>query len=487
MKRFSRLAFTLALFCVLPSARADLNSDIRSLLQDKSLAKAEVGVAIARLSDKKDPEILFRHQSDIGLIPASNLKVLTTSATLEKLGPDFKFHTILAQKGNDLVIIGDGDPTLGDVEMLKKVGWDTTTVFRNWAEALKKQNITKAANVLVDDSVFDDNFVPASWPVEQQHRRYVAQVGGLNLNANCLDFYLHVGEQGEVVTYRTDPETKYANIKNTCIYSSRNAVWLSRTPNTNDIILRGETNANNEEPISVTINDPPMFAGTVLAETLNKNGVSISGTVKRDRTIRDAILNHSPDVKILAINETQLTAVIARANKDSMNLYAECLCKRLGHEVSQKPGSWENGTAAVKAFVMSCGVNAEEVKLDDGCGLSKKNAISANSLMRVLAHDFAGPNRNAFIATLAVGGEDGTLEHRFRDDLKGRVFAKSGYVSGVSCLSGYVNTKDNQWFAFSILMNGVYVGDVKIIQEKIVKAIDRNAAHATSTNVASGQ
>jgi D-alanyl-D-alanine carboxypeptidase/D-alanyl-D-alanine-endopeptidase (penicillin-binding protein 4) len=482
MKRLLSVLAAFALLLCIPSARADLNSDVRSLLQDKSLQKADVGVAIARLSDKKEPEILFRHQSDIGLIPASNLKVLTTSAALEKLGPDFKFRTVLAQKGNDLVIIGDGDPTLGDSELLKRVGWDSTTVFRNWAELLKKNNITSAANLLVDDSVFDENFVPANWPVDQQHKSYVAQVGGLNLNANCLGFYLHVGEQGQIVTYHTDPETKYATIKNACIYSNRNAVWLSRTPNTNDIILRGETDANNNEPISVTVFDPPMFAGTVLAETLNKNGVKVSGTVKRDRTIRDAVVKNAPDVKVLAIHETPIATVLARANKESINLYAECLCKRLGHEVSQKPGSWENGTAAVKAFVMSCGVEENEVKLDDGCGLSKKNEISANSLMRVLAHDFAGPNRNTFVASLAVPGEESTLKNRFRD-FKGRVFAKSGFVNGVSCLSGYVNTRDNQWFAFSILMNGVYAGDVKVIQEKIVKAIDRNA----SSNVASGQ
>jgi D-alanyl-D-alanine carboxypeptidase/D-alanyl-D-alanine-endopeptidase (penicillin-binding protein 4) len=482
MKRFPSVLTTLLILLCISSARADLNSDVRALLQDKALAKADVGVAIARLSDKKDPEILFRHQSDIGLIPASNLKILTTSAALEKLGPDFKFRTVLAQKGNDLVIIGDGDPTLGDAEMLKKVGWDTTTVFRNWAEMLRKNNITSVNNILVDDSVFDENFVPANWPVDQQHKRYVAQVGGLNLNANCLDFYLRVGESGQVVTYRIDPETQYANIKNTCVYSNRNAVWLSRTPNTNDIILRGETDANNGEPISVTIHDPSMFAGTVLAETLNKNGVTITGQAKRDRTIRDAILNKSPDVKVLAIHETPLETVLARANKDSMNLYAECLCKRLGYEMSRKPGSWENGTAAVKAFVQACGVDAEEVKLDDGCGLSKKNEITANSIVRVLAHNYSGPNRNAFVASMAVPGEEGTLKNRLRD-LKASVYAKSGYVAGVSCLSGYVNTRDNQWFAFSILMNGVYAGDVKLIQEKIVKAIDRNA----TSNIASGQ
>jgi D-alanyl-D-alanine carboxypeptidase/D-alanyl-D-alanine-endopeptidase (penicillin-binding protein 4) len=230
-----------------------------------------------------------------------------------------------------------------------------------------------------------------------------------------------------------------------------------------------------------------MFAGTVLAETLKANGITMTGKVMRDRTVREAIEKKSPTVKLLAINETPLPTVLARANKDSMNLYAECLCKRLGHEVSHQPGSWANGTAAVKAFVTSCGVSPNEVQLDDGCGLSRKNAITANGLVHVLAHDFDGPNRNTFVSSLAVGGEDGTLDKRFRDDLRGRVFAKSGFVRGVSCLSGFVKTKDNEWYAFSILMNGVYAGDVKVIQEKIVKAIDRNAASSASANMASGQ
>ncbi|HTL30420.1 MAG TPA: D-alanyl-D-alanine carboxypeptidase/D-alanyl-D-alanine-endopeptidase [Tepidisphaeraceae bacterium] len=481
MKRL--LSLVLLSFFLTNSTRADLTSEIRSLLQDKSLQKAEVGVSIARLGTQQQPEILFRHQSDIGLIPASNLKIFTTSAALEKLGADFKFRTVLAQRGNDLILIGDGDPTLGDVEMLRKVGWDTQTVFKNWAELLRKQNITGVKDVLFDDSVFDENFAHPNWPADQQHKRYVAQVGGLNLNANCLDFYLHVSSQGQIVDYRVEPPTQYATIKNTCIYSNRNAVWLSRSLGGNDIVLRGETDNNNGEAISVTIHDPSHFAATVMAETLSKNGVTIRGETRRDRTLREAILKGAKEIKVLAIHETPLATVLARANKDSMNLYAECLCKRLGHQVTQQPGSWENGTAAVKAFVTSCGVGPEEVKLDDGCGLSKKNEITANAVMHVLAHDFAGPNRNAFVSSLAVGGEDGTLDKRFRDDLKGRVFAKSGYVSGVSCLSGYVNTKDNQWFAFSILMNGVYAGNVKQIQEKIVKAIDRNA----TSNVASGQ
>jgi D-alanyl-D-alanine carboxypeptidase/D-alanyl-D-alanine-endopeptidase (penicillin-binding protein 4) len=173
--------------------------------------------------------------------------------------------------------------------------------------------------------------------------------------------------------------------------------------------------------------------------------------------------------------------VLARANKDSMNLYAEALCKRLGYETTHESGSWANGTAAVRKFLTdSVGVSGEELTLDDGCGLSKKNGISANALAQTLVHNFRSPQREAFINSLAIGGVDGTLDRRFLDDLRGRVFAKSGFVNNVSCLSGYVHTRDDQWFCFSILMNNVFSGGAKQLQERVVKAIDVHAARSVA-------
>src|SRR5215211_3208658 len=93
---------------------------------------------------------------------------------------------------NDRVLSGDGDPSLGDVEMLRKSGWGVTSLFKNWAEQLKKANLTTFDRLLVDDSIFDEQFLHPHWPPEQVHKRYVAQVAGLNLNANCVDFYIRI-------------------------------------------------------------------------------------------------------------------------------------------------------------------------------------------------------------------------------------------------------------------------------------------------------
>jgi D-alanyl-D-alanine carboxypeptidase/D-alanyl-D-alanine-endopeptidase (penicillin-binding protein 4) len=179
------------------------------------------------------------------------------------------------------------------------------------------------------------------------------------------------------------------------------------------------------------------------------------------------------------VHETPLAEVIARANKDSMNLYAECLCKRLGFAAGGA-GTWEAGTAQMGRFLESLHLPPKEYHLDDGCGLSKENAVSAHVMVSVLTHDFFSPQAKVWLGCLAVAGEEGTLAERFRGtDLRGRVIAKSGFVNGVSCLSGYLHAKDDRWYCFSIMFNGIPEGTnsgAKVLQERIVHAVDRWSA-----------
>ena len=215
------------------------------------------------------------------------------------------------------------------------------------------------------------------------------------------------------------------------------------------------------------------------AETLRAKGIAVTGGVRRDRAVR----GQRERGKVVGIHNTPLPAVLNRLNKDSMNVYAESLCKRLGHEAAGRaePGSWANGTAAMGAFLgKTLGVPESEYRFDDGCGLSRKNAVSARVLCRVLVHSYHARGGGEFVNSLAVAGVDGTLEDRFRErdvrHLRGRVLGKSGYINGVRALSGYLKAGDGQWYAFSILMNDVPDGRVKLLQERIVRAVDSHAA-----------
>ena len=491
---------TLLLLSVLTAAtRADLDKDIHAILRDRLLEKASVGIEIVQLGETAAQDrVLFRHRGDAPHIPASNLKIITTSAALDTLGPDFRFQTLLVQKGEDLVLVGDGDPTFGDAELLKKVGWDTTTVYQNWAQQLRKAELLAFRHLLIDDSVFDETFVHPNWPPDQEQARYVAQVAGMSLNLNCIDFFVRGSGSGALATYRLNPPTRYAPVTNSVVAGGDNAVWINRHRGSNDITLRGTCPSSGEVAASVTIHDPAMFAATVLAETLRSNNVHVEGKIARDRTVRASLktgfggerqpeprtLNPEPSsrYRILAVHETPISQVLARANKDSINLYAESLCKRLGFAAGGAtggPGSWPTGAAAIGAFLRKTGASESQFRIDDGSGLSRENAVSPDAVTSVLRFNHHGPNREAFLASLAVGGIDGTLDERFRSaDLKGRVFGKSGYIVGVSALSGYIKARDGNWYTFCILMNNLARGTngrAKFLQDQIVKAIDANS------------
>lgn len=482
MKRFSSpLSITLLLaalawptFC-----RADLATEVRAVLQDKLLARGAVGIEITQLGQNAAADrILFTHIARDPLIPASNMKLVTTAAAIDVLGPDFRFRTLLLRKGDDLVLLGDGDPTFGDYELLKKSGWNVTTVFQNWAQALRKTGVTTIANVIVDDSIFDVVFAHPRWDANQLASRFSAEVAGMTLNLGAIDFSVRSSGSGPV-SYTTNPQTRYVTIQNTCIGSSENAVVLDRQRGANNILLRG-TCPSGEALVGVTIHDPALYAATVLAETFAANGIRVTGVVARDRTIRSQLSapQSASSYTLLAVHETPLIRALERANKDSINPCAEALCKRIGYATTGT-GSWSTGTAAAAEFLKRIGAQSDQYRLDDGCGLSRDNRLSASTLASVLRHQYHGKHRRLFMESLAVGGVDGTLDDRFKTaDLRGRVFAKSGYIAGVSALSGYLRSKDGRVFAFSILMNNLPRGAnarAKALQEKIVRAIARHA------------
>ena len=499
MRRTAPLLCLIALFAAPVPARADLASEVNSVAAENILRKATLGVSVVRLGNgPADLTDLFGRNAATPLIPASNLKLATTSAALDGLGADFKFRTLLIRRDEDVILIGDGDPALGDLELLRdapsRAGGQAakiTGVYEAWAQQLKKLNITTVRDVVVDDSVFEEEGFHPRWPDRQWDTRYEAQVGGVNLNVNCVEVLLQPGAPGSRVGFTLDPPTGYLTIQNTMTAGpgGRSAAVVSRTLGSNNVALRGQTPGRSPIRAWATVHDPSLYAATVLAETLSAAGVKVTGSVRRDRTTRQQRLRDGDAGKdrwsFVAFHETPIATVLARANKDSVNVYAESLCKRLGHEMTKTtgaigaPGSWENGPAAIGAFLKRIGVPEGEFRLDDGSGLSRQNAISPRGLTRVLAHDFYAKSRHTFLASLSVAGSDGTLRDRFdRTDLAGRVIGKSGYINGVSTLSGYLKARDGQWFAFAVMANNIpggSNGEVKPLQERIVRAVDAAA------------
>src|SRR4051812_31976763 len=390
-----------------PAGRADLQKDIQSILGDELLRNASVGIAVAAMPEGRE---LYRHNEHQLLMPASNMKVLTTSAALNLLGADFKFRTMLVQRGEDLILVGDGDPAFGDAELLKKSGLSATSVFEQWATQLKGQTFR---HVLVDDSIFDASAIHPHWDARQFQNKFSAEISGMTFNVGTVDLAVKSAPGGDAV-YRMTPPTRYTPVRNTCVTGGRGGVIVTRTqPNSNEISLRGGCTAS-EVTVSITVHDPALLAATALAETLSSGGVRFTGSVGRDRSVRAKLASGNAGLTVLAVHETALSAVLARANKDSVNLYAECLAKRIG-AASGGEGSWETAGAAITSYLKRIGIADTEFKVDDGCGLSREDRVTAHAIVQILHTNFVSPYRDQFMSSLAIGGKDGTLDNRFRD------------------------------------------------------------------------
>jgi D-alanyl-D-alanine carboxypeptidase/D-alanyl-D-alanine-endopeptidase (penicillin-binding protein 4) len=277
-------------------------------------------------------------------------------------------------------------------------------------------------------------------------------------------------------------------VNNTLRRGAKNAVDLTRAEGGNAIILRGQTNAREQGPLQVTVDDPTAWFGTVFAETLRDAGIDC-GEAVTDRSIRSQWNARQPvdqytvpdpaGWRLLAVHETALPPVLARTNKDSINLYAEALAKRAAFAATGEPGSWSAAEEAARDFLARIGSEAQSIRLEDGSGMSREDRVTAEVLCDVLVAMHHGDAAELYRDSLSEAGEDGTLARRFREkgrqDLHGRVFAKTGYIDGVSTFSGYLHGRDGKWYAFSILVNDSReVWKAQQLQEAVVVALDRS-------------
>jgi D-alanyl-D-alanine carboxypeptidase/D-alanyl-D-alanine-endopeptidase (penicillin-binding protein 4) len=198
-----------------------------------------------------------------------------------------------------------------------------------------------------------------------------------------------------------------------------------------------------------TVSHPGLYAGTLFKELLAQYGVQVTTKVAEGPVPPDAVL-------ISRFESRPLGSIIRSFLKDSDNLYGECLLKALGASTGTPPGSAEKGIAAIAAVLANLGIPERSYRLADGSGLSTYNLLSPAIITRLLA---AAYNEFAFfpelLDALSVSGTDGTLRNRFRESPLSRlVRAKTGSMSGVSCISGYLKTRRGNLLAVSILMNG---------------------------------
>lgn len=463
--RVGGAAALLALSLALVPARGQESLEARLRARAGAAPKADWSLLVAEQSG----EVLAAHQAERALIPASNMKLLTTLAALELLGPDFAHETRVLVAGTPqdgvvpghLFVVGGGDPTISR-------RFDPSPLLSDWAAALHEKGLRRiAGDVVIDDRYFEALRFHPEWEASDGEEWYGAEVGGLTLNDGCLDVTVSGGADGPQV--RFEPPTEYFGLDvqaRATGNKKEHSFGLARSgadKRTLKVTGKVWTRAGGYES-SVPVPDPGLFFATVLREALIRQGIAVDGVARR---VKDG---ETPGGLTVWQRRAPLPRTLEVTNQRSQNMYAETLLKTLGR-VRRQEGSWAAGAAEVLAFARQAGVAAGQVEVSDGSGLSRQNRLSARALVTILQRGLNGPHAAIYLGSLATAGEEGTLRSRLRDLGPGvELHGKTGTMTNVHALSG-VLIKGGRRVVFSFVGNGP--GPVRQALDEMAKEVAR--------------
>jgi D-alanyl-D-alanine carboxypeptidase/D-alanyl-D-alanine-endopeptidase (penicillin-binding protein 4) len=484
-RSFMQILLAAAVLALPLCAAAQLTNDLHSIVRNAALGQN--GFAGVSVVDLNSGATIFEHRANEPMVPASNMKLLTSASAVKVLGPDYAFVTdINITTDGKVVIIGSGDPALADPEVMQERSPSETPhqLFAAFADVVST-NRTKIKEIVIDDRVFDREMIHPDWPRDQLERWYCAPVQGINVHSNVLAFYPSPGNPDTGTTADISPSSPWIAVENRSrrVTEGRNAVWVQRTESDNNWVIRGSIRAPSQSPIEVSLHEPAMYFGNIIADRISSRGVLVGN----GRTPQEAVRlagEHEPfkfQGQALARHTSTLDEILYRVNYDSHNMYAEALLKKMGNIVTGEPGSWSNGGAVIRMLISErLGPDhAASMVIRDGSGMSRENKIRPSTFTAWLHNIYNDDEiRPAMLASLPTGTTK--LRQRFRlSDLKHSLYAKTGTINKVRCLSGYViNEETGQGAAFSVLVNGLGSGDAvtnsKRLHKEVVEALDRN-------------
>ncbi len=439
------------------SQHPSLKSQIDATLSDSLFPPANIGIKIVSLATG---ESLYELNPDMLFTPASNEKLLTSAAALVELGKNFEFRTRVGVDRNTsrLFIKGSGDPLLStaDLDSLARVIKHNIPVDSVWT-------------LVGDVSYFDDVSWGEGWMWDEEQEDYDMAISPLSVNANSIIVQVRPGKLEDApVRVQTVPSTGYVSIENmatTPVDTPLVPLVISRKwrERSNTITVSGQMlHRDSLSERSLSVWQPERYTLTLLTEHLQLYGLKVKG-IEVDTVPSTAIS--------IAEFSHRLDSVVTYLNKVSDNMSAENVLKTLSAERNGKPGTAESGVSLVKGFLSSIGADTTKMVMVDGSGLSRYNLTSPNIVLRVLTDMHKRENLfETFYNSLPIAGVDGTLSGRMRStSAEGNLHAKTGTLSGVCSLSGYVNTADGEMLAFSIFINNFASGarSYRQVQDKI--------------------
>lgn len=455
------------------------------IINDPALQKAVVSIC----AKTGDGRTLLNINSEDMLMPASNMKLISTGASLHTFGPDYRLCTSIGYDGEitegilkgNIYIIGGGDPTTGSRD---SIAVDLNTTFTKWEKFIREAGIKRIEGRIIGDGrYFDGMPEEPSWMWSDIGTYYGTGTTGLMFYENTQSFNVAAGAAaGDPISISPSyPDAPWMEFRYSCSTGEKGTgdmLYMYTSDLAPVAEIRGTFGVDRgKKRVDCSNKFPEYTCAYYFWKHLKSKGIECTEGVGDFRLDRD--WTSYGDLKVLGKTESpELRKIVFETNHASNNLYAEALLRHLGKEITGS-ACYDSSYVAVKGVLKNLNLNLSGLEIQDGSGLSRKNYVSADFMCRFLEAMMHSPHFETYAQSLPSPGGNGTLSYNMKNypsELKERIRVKSGSMGGVRCYSGYIipteGCKDDT-IIFSIMVNNCTAPTWKIrtLLDKLMGAL----------------
>ena len=459
--------FFIFLLGIAPYVHAEpLPSSVVKALQQAAIPQSAVGVYVRELGSTK-PDIA--HRADQAMNPASVMKLVTTYAALELLGPAYTWKTDVYATGlngdavsGNLTLQGHGDPAL------------TLEDFWLMLRALRQRGVRLIKGDLVlDQSYFDLPKTDPNGFDNKGYRAYNTNPEATLISFKAISARFIPSADGSNVKVVLDPDLPQIKLQNQvnvtpgpCPNDWRDSIAkdVQNGPRSATIVLRGNFAADcGEKSLQFNLLSNPEFVAGLFRSLWTEMGGTWLGSIKEGNT---PVGEHS----LLSWESKPLAEAVRDTNKWSNNLMARTILLTLGAERFGAPGTPAKGERAIKAWLVQKDLDFPELVIENGAGLSRQERISSKSLGDMLVDAGNSPVMPELMSSLPIAGADGTMKKRLKNNgITGRAHIKTGTLDGVKTIAGYVLSRSGKRLAVVFLVNHANAGEADVAQDALLQ------------------
>ncbi|MGN0030942.1 MAG: D-alanyl-D-alanine carboxypeptidase/D-alanyl-D-alanine-endopeptidase [Candidatus Gastranaerophilaceae bacterium] len=443
----------ISIFAMLITINSVKAETITKTLTNLGINKSAVSVSIKEAKTGKE---LYALNPKTPMLPASTLKIITTSAISDALGADYLFTTTLYKStNNDLYLKLSGDPFLTTADLEKLI---TTAKDKNIAPK----------TFFIDDTVFDKSEWGEGWQWDDDLNPLMPKFSAYNINKNLVKIEITPTYDNVPATIAVKPfyPVTFMNLLITDKKQPNN-IKLERNNSIAPNMINISGTVSKLSSIFIPVNNPKINFVLRLEEVIRNKKLEYFNPIKNETL-------PAQNVYVVDKIEHEITPMLETILKNSNNLVAESLFKMAGSVWANSQGSSENSVSMLNTYLKNIDINTDDIKIVDGSGVSKNNLMTADFMTDFLVYKAGETEFETFKNMLPKPGE-GTLKNRMLY-MKDNLNAKTGTLSDTSAIAGYIITRRGKMYTFDIMINDAKTtsADKKNIEEQILRNIYAN-------------